>query len=172
MFNSFKYIVRICTNCFVLINELILSKLFHYFVIAYVFSYIGSCGYAFDPASMPDEYVIAQAAPEKTKLKEKEQSSSNINDLDQSNITTKIYRSNDPALELLDNPTNINTTTLSDLLPKEELLKGKKIIKQDLASNGASIIRKSLKSTLFPWVVLFGLIMLLSFVFKFVSQAK
>lgn len=121
---------------------------------------------------MTDEYVIAQAEPEKTKPAEKEQGPSNINALDETNITTKIYRSNDPALELLDNPTNINTATLSDLIPKEELLKGRKIIKKEVANSGVNIIRKSLKSTLFPWFVLFGLILLLSFVFKFVSQVK
>lgn len=120
-------------------------------------------------ADKPYEYVIAQAS---TKIDTEMSAEDDVNELGKANITTRVYKSNDPALELLDNPANINAATLSDLLSKEELLKGRKADSENSSNRNSAVFRKSLRSVLFPWFILFGLVLFLSLIFRFITQTK
>jgi hypothetical protein len=93
-----------------------------------------------------------------------------------SSITTKIYRSNDPALDLIENDTEVNTTSFSDLINKEELInkkKGSKIVERKIARNdgrGRVGFVEQLKRLLMPWFITIVLAVGLTLIFKYVIK--
>ena len=102
-------------------------------------------------------------------------SDNELEELDESSITTKIYRSNDPALDLIENDSEVNTTSYSDLLNKDELIKkkGSKIVERKIAKNQTrrhvSFIQQ-LKRLMLPWFITFVLAIGLALIFKYVVK--
>lgn len=98
-----------------------------------------------------------------------------LDELSKSSITTKIYRSNDPALDLIEGSSEINTTSFSDLINKDELLKNKnsKIIERKITKNEfkrrVSFIEQ-LKRLILPWFITFVLAVVLALIFKYVVK--
>lgn len=97
-----------------------------------------------------------------------------INELDESNITTEIYKSNDQSINLLEDKANTDPTIKSDILNKEELLNGNKSYKQKLSKNNGKVskISRSFDSIILPWFIAVVLIAALSVVFKIVIKKK
>lgn len=96
-----------------------------------------------------------------------------LDELEESNITTKIYKSSDPFFDLLEKEANIDPTIGDDVLTKEELLIMNKEHEYKLLNNYENKNRKaprSIRSILFPWFVAFVLIGCLGLVFKFLVR--
>ena len=94
------------------------------------------------------------------------------------NITTKIYRSVDPSIDLLEKYTKLQSVLEDDVLTKDELLgkpiKNKtKIIKRARIKNvSEKEYRKDDDSHFLPWIVFFTLIFLLAGIFNIVTKVK
>lgn len=91
----------------------------------------------------------------------------------ESRITTKIYRSDDPSLDLIDETSNIDPTIQSDVVDKDDLLMGgkihgrkKNIIHEDM-NKQVSIGKRKM---LFPWLIAFVLVVFLSVIFKYLIR--
>ena len=92
---------------------------------------------------------------------------------DESRITTKIYRSDDPSLDLIDETSNIDPTIQSDVVDKDDLLMGgkihgrkKNILHEDM-NKQVSIGKRKM---LFPWLIAFVLVVFLSVIFKYLIR--
>ncbi|GEM_PF-4561450 len=102
-------------------------------------------------------------------------SGNELEELDESSITTKIYKSNDPALDLIENDSEVNTTSYSDLINKDELIKkkGSKIVERKIAKNQTRrhvSFFEQLKRLLMPWFVTLVLAVGLTLIFKYVVK--
>lgn len=94
-----------------------------------------------------------------------------VDELDESNITTKVYKSNDPALDLIEDKESMLDPTLeSEILNKDELIgmskvTNRKAIKMDYREQ----LEKSRNSmfVMLPWLVSILLITLLVIIFRF-----
>ena len=96
-----------------------------------------------------------------------------FDELDESSITTKIYKSSDPELDLIKKEENIDPAIGDDVLTKEELLTMNKKYEYKLLNSNENINRKTprnIRSMLFPWFVSFILIGCLVLVFKFLVR--
>ena len=125
---------------------------------------------------MLDSNYLSQATENKTPIPDPQSISGNeLEELNESSITTKIYRSNDPALDLIENDSEVNTTSFSDLINKDELIKKKgskiverKIIKNEVRSHVGFI--QQLKRLLMPWFITLLLGVGLALIFKYVVK--
>lgn len=123
-----------------------------------------------------DLNYLSQATESKTPIPGAGTRSGNeLEELDESGITTKIYRSNDPALDLIENDSEVNTTSFSDLVNKDELIKkkGSKIVERKLAKNQTRRhvgLFEQLKRLLMPWLITLGLAIGLTLIFKYVVK--
>ena len=107
----------------------------------------------------------------------KDDNSSNeddLNNFDESGITTKIYKSDDPSVDLFDNNESMLDSTLeSDILNKDELISMSKVINRKIKR---FIFKKepdalgSRTISILPWLISIVLILLLTFIFKFLIQ--
>ena len=119
-----------------------------------------------------------ESSDEITSLKSDEDKNDSFDELNQSNesdITTKIYKSTDPSFELLDKQSDIDPASETDILSKEELISKKKnhtssVIHRKKKIESGVVEEKS--RTLLPWLVLVLLILILSFIFKYLLQKK
>lgn len=97
-----------------------------------------------------------------------------LNDFDESGITTKIYKSNDSALDLFDNNESmLDPTNENDILNKDELISMSKIIKRKtkklmIQKEPSALDSKTI--VILPWIVSIVLMLLLTFIFKFLIQ--
>lgn len=105
----------------------------------------------------------------------------NINEQDESNITTKVYKSSDPSTKLLEEQFKIDTTIEDDLINKDELLaasKNKKdnyvrrlkINEKDNSSKKEVMAHK--KNLFLPWISAIILILILYIIFKTLKKLK
>lgn len=103
------------------------------------------------------------------------------------NITTKIYKSTDPYLDTAiedsnENRADINSAVEDIVITKDELIKNKKNSKSKIISKKpndqkmdkkSAVNNKSNQNGVYPWFVLFFLIAVLIFIFKYlVKQNK
>ena len=100
-----------------------------------------------------------------------------INELDEENITTKIYKSSDPALDLIEDNSNLDPSIENDVLSKDELFqKSKKCTKQKYfqrhKKKELTVISVPSKRELLPWLVLIVLVLFLSLLFRFLLKKK
>ena len=127
-----------------------------------------------DPSKTPDTDLTTSKQEEGDSIED----SSELEDLDKSNIKTNIYKSNDPSFELIDDDTKLDSNTEIDILNKEDLLKtskpGKnKIVKRHKNKDSNVTVSVSNKNhMILPWLVSLVLILLLSIIFKIVLQKK
>lgn len=100
-----------------------------------------------------------------------------LNEIDDSDITTKIYKSSDPSTKLLEEQFSIDTTIDDDILSKDELIRGKdqskrKIIQRKVKLEEDSPQRNKNNFSVLPFVCLIGLIIFLILIFKLVKMKK
>ncbi|OGI20563.1 MAG: hypothetical protein A3B68_05835 [Candidatus Melainabacteria bacterium RIFCSPHIGHO2_02_FULL_34_12] len=97
-------------------------------------------------------------------------------ELSDENITTKIYKSTDPSLDLLELDTNLDPSLENDVLTKDELLRRNKknlkskIIDKNIEKYKALAINGNGK--FFPWVMLVILIIAVWGLFKVILKRK
>ena len=97
------------------------------------------------------------------------------NELQESDITTKIYRSTDSTAELLEQETNTGTAIEEDVFTKEDIIEKDKKSKSKIfkrAKTNKTDINQNNKNLFLPWVVLILLIVVLSVIFKFLLKKK
>ena len=107
-------------------------------------------------------------------MEEDETSSEDVNELYDSNITTKIYKSSDPALDLLDDKESMLDQTLEgEILNKDELISMSKIIKrksESIPTRKKIESKKKLEFIMLPWVMSIILVFFLTLIFRFLVQ--
>ncbi len=132
-------------------------------------------------ASEPESKVSKE---EVEKLKPREEDygtespyfSDDINELDEESITTKIYKSTDPSLELIDSYTSLDPSIENDIITQEELFSKKhklrkpKVLQKTKAydANNVPVARHSIM----PWLILILMIFILGAIFKFILSKK
>ena len=97
---------------------------------------------------------------------------SGINDSD---ITTKIYRSTDPAAKLLENKYLNKDSLEGDILNKDDLLNKSKKHKVKLdrrKNNEDDKVKISRSNLLLPWIVLLVTCIILGIIFRLINQKK
>ncbi len=94
-----------------------------------------------------------------------------VDELDESNITTKVYKSNDPALDLIEDKESMLDPTLeSEILNKDELIGMSKVTnRKAIRMDYREQLEKSRNSmfVMLPWLVSIVLIALLVIIFRF-----
>ncbi len=94
-----------------------------------------------------------------------------VDELDDSNITTKVYKSNDPALDLIEDKESMLDPTLeSEILNKDELIGMSKLTRRKaIKSDYIEQLGKSRNSMflMLPWVISIILIVFLVIIFRF-----
>lgn len=102
------------------------------------------------------------------------------------NITTKIYKSTDPYLDTAiessnENRADVNSAVEDIVITKEELIKNKTNSKSKITSKKLNDQKSDKKSAvnnrsnhggIYPWFILFFLIALLIFIFKYLVKSK
>ncbi len=93
------------------------------------------------------------------------------------NITTKIYRSVDPSIDLLEKYTKLQSVLEDDVLTKDELL-GKpimtksKVIKRGVTKNSFEKERRKDDDNYLPWIIFCTLIFFLAVIFNIMTKVK
>lgn len=112
-----------------------------------------------------------------TVIKETATNTDDLVETDDSNITTKIYKSTDKFSKFLDEQFNSETTSDVDVLTKDELIRQgngkskkdkylKRLIKKD------EVKRNSNNNFFLPWLALLSLVAILSVIFNILKKNK
>ena len=97
-----------------------------------------------------------------------------INELNEDNITTKIYKSSDPSLDLLEDDSSLDPSIENDVLSKDELFqknKKNKYYKRNKKTE-SNIINLPSKRAMLPWLILISMVILLGVIFSFLKKKK
>lgn len=97
-----------------------------------------------------------------------------INELNEEDITTKIYKSSDPSLDLIEDNSNLDPSIENDVLSKDELLqrsKKDKYFRRTKKANSNMITLPS-KRAMLPWLILVSMVVLLGVIFDFLKKKK
>jgi len=124
-------------------------------------------------SSSSGESIETSGEPEE-EIKTKDYLPDEIDELNEENITTKIYKSSDPSLELIEDNSSLDPSIESDVLTKDELFKkgkGKYKHHKQHKQNKPKFALPS-KRQMLPYAILVGLIFLLGILFKFLAKKK
>ena len=97
-----------------------------------------------------------------------------INELNEDNITTKIYKSSDPSLDLFEDNSSLDPSVENDVLSKDELFQNNKKNKyyRRNKKTESNVINLSSKHTMLPWLILISMVILLGVIFNYLKKKK
>lgn len=114
-----------------------------------------------------------KVSPESTPPKDLKLKEDLLQETEESNITTKIYRSTDPSLERLDEGTQFEHTIQGEIIDKDELIgksKSSKYTKRGISKEDKVVRQRN--NLLFPWLIAFTLLVILFFIFRIFIRRK
>lgn len=111
-------------------------------------------------------------------LQDTDSSIEDINELDNTGITTKIYKSNDTSFEqIIEDESNLDSSVSSDIISKDELLYKKESSNKILKRNKQTYqvqnkTNPGNKSFIIYWLISMILVVLLAVIIKFVANKQ
>ncbi|GEM_PF-5857901 len=97
-----------------------------------------------------------------------------IDELNEDNITTKIYKSSDSSLDLIEDNSNLDPAIENDILSKDELLQrsNKNKYYRRTKKADSNLITLPSKRAMLPWLILMSMVVLLGVIFNFLKKKK
>lgn len=117
--------------------------------------------------------VIAQEKESQVESASVDPSSEDDEVIYDSDITTKIFKSTDPSVYLLEEESNFDSPFQEDILTKEELLSGKNMLSLNESDNVKTNVKLASKQNILkPWLYLFFVFLVLYLIFKLMKIKK
>jgi len=117
--------------------------------------------------------TTGKVSPRSTPQEDLKSKESLLQEVEESNITTKIYKSTDPSLEKLNEGTQFEHTLQGEIIDKDELIgksKSSKYTKRSVKKEDKATKQKN--NFFFPWFMAFTLLIVLFFIFKVFLRKK
>lgn len=156
------------SNCFLISKITILLVFILFFLNFLIFQNLVYSSSKIQIQSQDNKVVPAQTPQEISKQKE-----DLIEEVEQTDITTRIYKSTDSTLDKIGEETQLEQTLEDEVIHKDELLgstKSNKVIKRGVKKD-KSVVREP-NDFYFPWLVTISLLVVLFFIFKFLLSRK